>query len=77
MQKISLRRPLRNERPIGHVYMQIIGSRLIYSRALDLNFPREELKQVYPEFREVSCKFQNCEHDGVIDSACNSLNIEM
>lgn len=32
--------------------------------ALDLNFPREELKQVYPEFREVSCKFQNCEHDG-------------
>ncbi len=35
--------------------------------ALDLNFPREELKHVYPEFREVSCKFQNCEHDGEKD----------
>lgn len=32
--------------------------------ALDLNFPKEELKELYPEFREYECKFQNCEHVG-------------
>lgn len=32
--------------------------------ALDLNFPKEELKSVYPEFKDKHCKYQNCEHDG-------------
>ena len=32
--------------------------------ALDLNFPKSELKEVYPEFDNCECKFQNCEHDG-------------
>lgn len=35
--------------------------------ALDLNFPKEELKDVYPEFAGCVCKFQNCEHDGERD----------
>lgn len=32
--------------------------------ALDLNFPKGELKNLYPEFQRLDCKFQNCEHDG-------------
>lgn len=32
--------------------------------ALDLNFPKSELKTVYPEFSGCECKFQDCEHDG-------------
>ncbi|HBA37593.1 MAG TPA: ribosome small subunit-dependent GTPase A [Firmicutes bacterium] len=31
--------------------------------ALDLTFPKEKLKTLYPEFRDKICKFQNCEHD--------------
>lgn len=31
--------------------------------ALDLTFPKENLKLLYPEFRDKSCKFQDCEHD--------------
>lgn len=35
--------------------------------ALDLNFSRDELKNVYPEFKDIECKYQNCEHDGEKD----------
>lgn len=30
--------------------------------ALDLDFPKEKLKSLYPEFTKVECKFKDCEH---------------
>ncbi len=30
--------------------------------ALDLNFSKETLKSLYPEFKGVTCKFQDCSH---------------
>ncbi len=30
--------------------------------ALDLNFSKERLKSLYPEFKGVACKFQDCNH---------------
>lgn len=30
--------------------------------ALDLNFPKEKLKYLYPEFLDKTCRFDDCEH---------------
>lgn len=30
--------------------------------ALDLNFPKEDLAKLYPDFKGYSCKFDNCSH---------------
>lgn len=31
--------------------------------ALDLTFTKERLKELYPEFKDKTCKFQNCNHN--------------
>ncbi len=35
--------------------------------ALDLNFPKDKLKYLYPEFRNRVCKFADCEHENEKD----------
>lgn len=50
-----------------HVELYNIGGAKIADTpgfsALDLNIKKENLKNLYPEFRNSNCKFPDCEHD--------------
>lgn len=50
-----------------HVELFKIGKTLIADTpgfsALDLNFDKETLANLYPEFKDHTCKFDNCSHD--------------
>lgn len=49
-----------------HVELFKVGGALIADTpgfsALDLNFDKDTLKSLYPEFKKYSCKFDNCAH---------------
>ncbi len=40
--------------------------------ALDLNFPKENLKMLFREFRGIECKFKDCEH--IKEKGCGVLD---
>lgn len=54
-----------------HVELYDIGGALVADTpgfsSLDLKFPKEHLKDLYPEFKNPECKFKDCEHANEID----------